>query len=378
MNTELRALHSVCRAIEREWRRHDDDVEAFPDIVMAHTSDLDLSSFGELSNVMNLLGDPYVAQLQKLTTFSDAYLMLWHNGRFHVEVLNWWGSDINIHDHNFSGVQVQLVGESLNILYDFGCARRSSRLCSAPLTVRGAEIWTPGTRSRVRPGGTDPHTVHHLTFPTSSLLFRTVPTPDFGPQLNYFPPGVSGSYTVADPIFRKKVEALRNLSRGPQADFHRVFREVIASQTPTETLFTVLKMTDIVFREHHVELLHALAGESHEFRAIVEAAVFRRATEFFLETIKPRPDLTEDEVLAVSVLAGAFDEASLNTILRALQEKGRAVDLVRSLTRLSAHLPSTLRIELRKILQLFGMFGLDAVLARSPTTDHPRPRAFSC
>src|SRR5688572_17451273 len=91
----LKDLDCACRDIDAEWRRSDHDVEAFPEIVLRGTNGLDLAFFGELANITQLLEDPYVAHLQKLSSFSDVYLLLWHNSRFHVEVLNWWGSDIN-------------------------------------------------------------------------------------------------------------------------------------------------------------------------------------------------------------------------------------------------------------------------------------------
>lgn len=362
MNAAIEQLDRICRHIETEWRLTDNDVTAFPDIVMKWTAGLDLSAFGDLANITALMAVPNIARMQEMTSFSDMYLMLWHNGRFHVEVLNWWGTDINVHDHNFSGVQCQLTGLSLNVLYDMPCEGRNSRLRRGAIGVRSAELWQPGDRSYVRPGGQDPHTVHHLSTPTVSLLFRTIPTPDFGPQLNYFPPSVAASYTVADTPFRIKASALRLLARGPAAQFHQVFREVIAGQTATENLFTIIKMTDLLFERAHVGLLHAFAEQGEQQRAIVEAAAFRRATLFLLETLKPLPGLEQDEVMALSILGAVFDSEGLDTVLSCLASAGHVIDFYGALARLHQRLAPAHRTELEKVVHLFELDELDRVL----------------
>ena len=221
----------VARSIEREWLAHDNDCDQFPGIVYRLTEKLDLSEFGDLSNLPALLQNPYTASLQRPSTFSDLYLKLYDNGRFWIEVLNWWGSDINVHDHNFSGVQFQLKGNSLNVGYHFDAKERMTNLNFGELSVVDAEIWKKVTARLSEPGTIAPHNVSHLDVPTVSLLIRTHPVLAYGHQWNYLAPGVTGNYGVADIIFRKKVGALRLLSKGPRDDFHRTVRKVLQSQT---------------------------------------------------------------------------------------------------------------------------------------------------
>src|ERR1700744_3691045 len=118
IDSDLRASHQALLAvmpkIEKAWRRFDNNCAYFADIVYEHTRDLDLSPFGELSNLTRLLQDPSVASIQQASLFADFFFKLCDNGLFWIEVLNWWGSDINIHDHDFSGMQFQLKGDSLN------------------------------------------------------------------------------------------------------------------------------------------------------------------------------------------------------------------------------------------------------------------------
>lgn len=354
MNNILLSLNKLCGQIEREWQRVDNDVNLFAAIVMKVTEGFDLSPFGELSNIVSLLNEnPYLSRLQKITSFSDLYIMLWQNGQFHVEVLNWWGTDINIHDHNFSGVQFQLTGSSLNVVYDFNNKCRSTRVHAGDIFVRYAELWVPGSRSVVRPGGVDPHTVHHLSMPTVSLLIRTAPVNDFGPQLNYFPPGIAGSYSVSDTLNRVKRSALKLLARENKVEFDALFREVITSQSLTENLFLLMKMTDVLFQSKHVHLLYDFAEKGELERKVVEALSYRAGVEFLLEKVKKIPSLSPDEILAVSALAGAFNASGLRKILSDLDAVGYRIDLQSFVDSVASKLSVSQRKELSKVLDLF-------------------------
>jgi hypothetical protein len=263
---------------------------------------------------MPLVDVPEIARLQQLSSFSDLYIKLYDNGRFWVEILNWWGSDINIHDHDFSGIQFQLCGYSLNVDYAFAESEDRGDLRLGKVTVTGAKVWHPGDRSVVMPGRETPHNVCHLNLPTVSLLVRTHPARKFGPQWNYFPPGVAANYGIADAVFRKNVKALRLLTRGDLQQFRRAFRRYAACSKPEQLLFTLIKMIDIVFEPRFVELLHDLIESGDPVReSIVEAAAYHRAIEA-IKVLRHRFELSWDERLALSVVGSSFDAESVGAI----------------------------------------------------------------
>ena len=364
MHDSLIKLHKVCEEIEKEWRKSDDNIEIFPEIVLEKTQNLDLSEFGEISNIMRILDDPYVSHLQKLTSFSDLYLLLWHNGRFHVEVLNWWGTDINIHDHNFTGVQFQLKGDSLNVVYDSENTERTSRFSLGKLSVKKAEIWKKGTRSIVRQGGMEPHTVYHLSFPTVSLLFRTIPSPDFGPQLNYFPPSIRANYSVADVKFRKKLTALRLISSKSPVEFNQLFNQVIKSQTLTENLFTIIKLNDILFKPDFQNLLIDFASQGDKETQLIKSASYRKSTELLDKIIKERYCDSINEKLAISILASSFDSTSLNKILSVLNLSKTDFNFDTIIKSIYIKLPNNLQSSFLKILELYGLIKLSINLTK--------------
>lgn len=317
----LDVLRLRCLEIDARWRDIGFDYSNFPALVQDVIGDLDLTPFGRIEETIQLLADPDVADLQRLSSFSDLYVKLFDNGRFWIEVLNWWGSDINIHDHDFAGVQFQLAGQSLNVDYEFVEEAQHDGLAAGELMVSSAKLWRPGDRSVVEPGRKAPHNVCHIDIPTVSLLIRTHPDPAFGPQWNYFPPGIAGSYGVATPSFRKHVQALRLLARDSRNDFRRAFNRFCETRTKRELLFGLVKMIDFLFDVDKVDLVRELAERSFEDGAIVEALVFHRAIES-IKHYKNTRALPWKTQLALSIAASGTNSRQLEQIVGLLRKGG--------------------------------------------------------
>ena len=347
----LDALHTI----ERAWAEHDNRCEAFAAVVMRHTTGLDLSAFSELGNTPELLSNEPIAALQHPSTFSDLYFKLFDNGHFWVEVLNWWGSDINVHDHNFTGVQFQLRGASLNVVYRYHIHQALADLTLGRLEVARAELWRPGARSIVRAGAAEPHNVSHLDVTTVSLLIRTHPQSAYGAQNNYLAPDVSGNYGIADIVFRKKIAALRLLARGPRCEFQRVLRATLAQQTHAQNLFTWLKLLDIAFHAEHTELLLEYAQRGALEQRLIRAVAYHRAQHYLTNTIKYVAGLTAQQKLLVSALAAAFDENSFEAILSSLSTTEAPMDVSRGLAEIQDRLVGDQRRQFDDILRLYQL-----------------------
>lgn len=352
---QYRELLDAAHQIENAWRKEGNACEAFPQIVWERTKDLDLSAFGDIANVTELVESAHIASLQHPSTFSDLYFKLYDNGKFWVEVLNWWGSDINVHDHNFSGVQFQLRGRSLNVIYAFDRAADAAGISVGELGVASAELWSQGDRSVVIPGRGQPHNVSHLDVPTVSLLIRTHPVPAYGGQRNYLAPDVAADYAVADIVFRKKIASLRLLARGDHAGFGRAIRRAWDYQTHAENLFTIVKLLDLIFAPPHVGLLEKYGERGETEALIVRAAAYHRAQQFLTNTVKYVPGLDEDEILAVSVLASAFSQQSFDDILADLARRAIHLDAWSAFDSIGAKLASGLRSQFRSLFELYGI-----------------------
>lgn len=356
MRRHYRELLEAAKKIEAAWRLEGNCCTAFPAIALERTSHLDLSPFGNLANLPELLENPAISCLQQPSTFSDLYFKLYDNGKFWVEVLNWWGSDINVHNHNFSGVQFQLRGRSLHVTYRFEEADRiAADLAFGTLSVTSAELWNVGDHSVSLPGIEHPHNVSHLDTPTVSLLIRTHPRQECGGQNNYFAPDIAANYFVADVVFRKKIGALRLLARNNSTDFGATFHRVLAHHTHTENLFTLLKLIDLIFTPERVGLVEEYGSTGTLESRIVRAVAYHRGQQLLANTIKNVRGLTEEEVLVTSVLSCAFSRPSLETILSHLAAGGVQLDISKLVPAIESKLSEALRVQFRGVLELFGL-----------------------
>jgi hypothetical protein len=348
-------LRNVCDRIETHWQKYDYDSNEFYKIAYEHTTHLDLSPLGELKNLLLLMEEPNIASLQYTTSFSNLHFLLFDNRRFQIEVLNWWGLDINIHDHDFSGVQFQLRGNSLNTVYKFTEEERCGGLSLGALELTRAEIWQPGDRSLVLPGDSEPHTVFHLNVPTVSLLFRSCPTPRLGPQRNYFPPHLRGTYEVASPLQRKKLGALKLLAIGDPEQFRQSFRQMLPRQSHCEVLFLLLKLGEIVFRQENAVLLAEYARKGAIEEKIVRAVSYRRALEQFSDALRAGEGLSFPNKLASMVVAAAHDQTTFSTIVSSVRNHREYPLLEKALRELPENLSPQGAQALRRYLALFGV-----------------------
>lgn len=311
----LAELSRICESIDKEWSIEDYKVDAFPQIAFDAASGFDFAPFGELGYLRGCLDLEQIQHLQDDSTFSDLYVRLFDNGRMWVEVLNWWGSDITLHDHDFSGIQVQLKGRSVNTVYDFSESLELSDLRFGGFTIKRVENWEPGSRSIVLPGRVERHNVCHLDVPTVSLLIRTAPYKHIGRQWNYFPPVLAASYDVASNTFRKNVKALRLVAtRQEVSEFVALFDDFCTVASPRELLFAVIKMIDVLFEERYAEFLARFARHPYG-EAIILAASFYYFSEAMKGLQRSQQYAWEDsEQKALASLSASWDHETFKRI----------------------------------------------------------------
>ena len=355
MLSHMTDLQVVVGDIRRDWQRVDNRAECFPEIVLRRTEGIDFTAFGDLPSTMQLLEDAYIGELQAPSNFSDLYIMLYADSNFYVEMLHWWKSDINIHDHDFSAVQFQVKGRSLNVVYDFDEARLDDGLSEGRLSVRRADLLEPGESSVVRAGSVDPHVVVHLNEPTISLLIRTQPKPFFAPQRNYFPPGVAVDWALATPVYRKKIAALRFLYEVDPAAFGDALRRNLENGSPSESLFVLERLQDILFEQNNTHLLVEFASRGRLEEKIVYCIVRWRAYLFLSNEVKVLPELDLDERLGVGMLMTGLDSQGMKVMARDLARAGRDVDSVEACTSAISLMQPSSGERLRNVMRMYGV-----------------------
>ena len=352
-------IQELCAKIENSWLKYNYASEDFYKVAAELTGDIDLSPLGDLGNQMRLMDHPAVRLNQQPSTFSDLYFQLFNNGRFMIEILNWHGSHVNVHDHDFSGVQFQLKGRSLNVIYDFESNDRQGALRLGSLNVRRAEVWQPGGRSLIRPGAMDPHGVFHLSHPTTSLLIRTLPTPRLGVQTNYFPT-VAGHYSVNTTLQRKKLTALALLVKQEPDEFRSLLENFLDTQSLAESFFMMVKLGPQLFQEEFVALMYAYAERGERESALVASVIANNGIDFFKSHATSVSNITEDEKLALSVVAASNTVANFKKIQAALADGGQGIDVGQNLQSFGRKIRSD---EVSTANRYLSVLGMDEVLS---------------
>lgn len=346
---------SLCARIEERWLRYNYASEDFHKVVWEETESFDLTPLGDVVNQLRLLEYPSVRATQIKSTFSDLYMQIFHNGRFLIEILNWSGSHVNVHDHDFSGVQFQLKGDALNVLYDFTPdSRHDGALRLGKLGVREALLWKEGGRSIVRSGTVDPHGVFHLGKPTTSLLIRTVPTPRLGVQSNYFPT-LAAHYTVQNDIQRKKLTGLSLLLKQDTNGFRDCLQRFLDTQSLAENFFMMLKLGARLFQGPSAEVIQAYAGRGEKEAKIVASVAYNNGIDFF-KNLTHQLD-SQDERLAVFAVSAAANAENLQKITRDLARQNLPLNLKSHFASVSERLTPSERDLSSRYLKLFGVQG---------------------
>lgn len=284
------SLSLLASSIESRWQHRNYSSDVFHEVAWDLVDSHDLDYFAHISNQIVYLGDPDVRSVQYDSNFSDTHMQVFDSGRFFIEVLNWNGSHVNTHDHDFSGIQFQLKGESLNIDYKFDCKEQHGSLYVGKCKIDRVSVWRQGSKSKVVPGPFIPHSVYHLDKSTTSLLIRTIPTKRYGSQLNYFN-AIAAHYNVQTVIQRKKLAALIAAATFDDNAFREQMSKYIAKQSHSETFFMLLKLCRMVDYDQVSPFLAHFATKGEVEEAIVSSLMSDRT----LERVKN--SLTCDRVL---------------------------------------------------------------------------------
>jgi len=360
LTERVNEIRDMAQCVSEEWKNEGRSLESFCDIVDRHFSAKAFEELSDISNLQSLLGDPAIAKLQTGSTFSDAHFKLFDDGYFWIEILTWWSSDVNTHDHDFSAIQYQLLGESIDVKYKFVPSVEDGSLEVGEVVAEGLQVWSPGTKSVVVPGRTEPHLVYHLDQPTVSLLVRTHPREEIGGQRNYFPPFVRADYTEIDNAFRLNLKYLRLLSKDENKDrFAEVFRRSVLRQTANETMLMFSKLNDILFSPKHADVL-AWYVESGAPGAveIVQCASKIHTSNYVSNYLRKSPTSSREDRKILSAFAASYDVDSFRSLCSQIPGL-EDVDVERALRQALGNsleaLPEWHARETRRVTELHGL-----------------------
>lgn len=357
MRSLYNELETVMERIEQKWQKQNYSTDLFPEIAWEETKNFDFSPLGEIRNQMKLFDMPGVRVQQKPSTFSDLYVQAFHNGRFMVEILNWWGGHVNVHDHDFAAVQFQLKGDALNAEYEFTTSQDAGALRFGDLTMQAAEVWQEGGKSKVYPGKNHAHSVFHLGQPTTSLLVRTVATPRYGAQSNYFPK-LAAHYYVSNDIQRKKLTALSLLSRNTDNEFRETFTHFLNTQSLCENFFMMIKLGPVLFQERFVGLIAEYASRGEQEAKLVETVITNNGIDFFKARVNDIEGLTQGERLAGFAVAASHNLEGFKTLEQSKKMTEYRMSIRPNLQSFLQKLDAEDQITAGRYLEIFGLSGV--------------------
>lgn len=335
------SINKLAADLDARWRQADYSVYKFSDLALEEIKKHDLVGEFSFATLNALLDRPEIRQIQIASEFSELHFKLFDNGRFYIEVLNWWDKDTSIHDHGFAGVLLQLEGTALNALYSFDDEKEvlSQTLRFGEVKLAGAELSRKGDIRVIPYGRAEKHAVVHVERPTVSLIVRTHPVADISPQLNYFPPHVLANHSASDIALNKRVKYFKLLAEMDAARFRSELLETLVNSSRTEGFWLLMKLGQLVFKPGRVELLRdwlaaSPSPEEREIRGkIVAAVAARKSSQFIVDRVKPlfRDHETrlflaglsaayniEERGRMMKVLGLEYDEAMIAAIRKAL------------------------------------------------------------
>lgn len=319
------SINKLAADLDARWRLADYSVYKFAELALEEIPKHDFVgqfSFAELNRILDL---PEIRQIQIASEFSELHFKLFDNGRFYIEILNWWDRDTSIHDHGFAGALLQLEGAALNALYDFENEGEvlSQTLRFGEVKLAAAQLSRKGDLRGIPYGRTEKHAVIHIERPTISMIVRTHPVADISPQLNYFPPNVLANHSSSDLALSKRIKYFKLLAEMDAVEFRSQLLETLGRSSRTDSFWMLMKLGELIFKPGRVELLRdwlaaAPSSAEREVRVkLISAVAARKSSQFIVDRVKPLFRDYETR-LFLAGLAAAYN----------IEERGRMMKLL--------------------------------------------------
>ncbi|SFN96863.1 hypothetical protein [Xenorhabdus japonica] len=310
----LKVIENLAGKIEARWRMDDYSCYSFADIAKSEMQKVDLISLFSFKEINSLLNLNSLKKIQIASEFSELHMKLFDNGKFYIELLNWWDKDTSIHDHGFSGVLLQLEGSALNTIYSFDEENEvSHNLSMGNIKLTEAYISKKGDCRIIPFGRTEKHAVWHLEKPTISLIVRTHPITELSPQLNYFPPYIRINHSAINIAFNKKIKYFNLLSMIDAKECKNQLLQELKDSSATEQFWLMMKMSEFLYHPDNIDLLQGYidASKNEDEKSLklklVSSVTLRRSSQFIINKVKPLFTKFDDR-LFLSCLASSYNQ----------------------------------------------------------------------
>jgi len=353
----LKEIEALASKIEARWRRDDYSCYSFADIAKSEMDLADITSIFSFTKLNSLLNLNALNKIQIASEFSELHMKLFDNGKFYIELLNWWDKDTSIHDHGFSGVLLQLQGSALNTIYSFNEeAEVSHNLSMGNIKLTEAYISKAGDCRIIPFGRTEKHAVLHLEQPTISLIVRTHPITELSPQLNYFPPFLRVNHSATDISFNKKIKYFKLLAMMDANTCRSQFLQELKDSSSTEQFWLMMKMSEFLYHPDNIGLLQNYVDTSVTDNEktlkikLISSVTLRRSSQFIIDKIKPLYTNFNDR-LFLSCLASSYSSEDRAVIFTTMG----ITDVDKRVSRLLEEISVPLKPKMIHVLKTLGL-----------------------
>jgi hypothetical protein len=194
----MSAVESYFKALgastERLWFSMGAGETAFADAAAASFKELPPTDYFGLTDLLaHILQQQHLPdQIDIKGRFGQPAIQVFRSERFYIEALFWDTGTPSIHQHSFRGAFAVLHGMTLHSEWEFTSNKELNRLLRlGSVTLRRAELLSPGDVRTIIPGSDFIHSTFHLGHPSVTLVIRTPTDGSLGTPWAFYPPCVS-------------------------------------------------------------------------------------------------------------------------------------------------------------------------------------------
>jgi hypothetical protein len=278
----IRALGKLAVRLDAEWKATGYKTGVFPKLAARFLAGFRPENDDRLRALSDWLlrSRTFPAPLNPFGSAGPPAFTVWANPRFVVNVYAYMTPAVIIHDHNFAGAFVNVLGRSLHCTYRFADAERiNPSVQVGALSLRAGDLIPEDCAETIEPGSGFIHQVWHLSRPTVVVVIRTRPlSRRTVRQFEYLRPGVATEIlrdaaqvpqtSQRFEYARKLMECLRVSSNGVS-----YATQLIKNERPWEAVWHLVENWQFLQSKGALDDVIAGAAKSHGswFRAMETA-----------------------------------------------------------------------------------------------------------
>jgi hypothetical protein len=277
----IRALGKLAVRLDAEWKAAGYKTAVFPKLAARFLAGFRPGNDDRLRALSDWLlrSRTFPSPLNPFGSAGPPAFTVWANPRFVVNVYAYMTPAVVIHDHNFAGAFVNVLGRSLHCTYRFADAERISRSVQAgALSLRAGDLIPEDCVETIEAGSGFIHQVWHLARPTVVVVIRTRPLSRTVRQFEYLRPGLATEIlrdATLVPRTSRRFEYARKLMECLRASSNGVSyaTQLIKNEPPWEAVWHLVENWQFLQSNGALDDVLARASKAHGswFRAMETA-----------------------------------------------------------------------------------------------------------